>query len=115
MVCSQLCDTNPLFPECERIRRLLAVMSYQEREVTLPEQSALGPEGEVLVVTALHWSGRDGSGSPTLLIVSYINHGIRYATCLMRDMKPWLNFSVAFLRPSDGERCAISQLLALCA
>lgn len=50
-------------------------MSYQEREVTL-----FGPsdDDEDVLITALHWSGRDGGGSPTLLIVGYMNHGIRY-------------------------------------
>ena len=53
-----------------------AVMSYQERALTTP--SRLGSDEDV-VVTALHWLGRGGGGSPTLLVVGYMHHGIRYA------------------------------------
>lgn len=50
-------------------------MSYQERELAAP--SRLGSDVEV-IVTALQWLGRDGGGSPTLLVVGYLHHGIRY-------------------------------------
>nr|VWO94124.1 G-protein comlpex beta subunit CpcB [Ganoderma boninense] len=53
-----------------------AVMSYQEREVTLTNPPELVPEKNV-VVTALHWSANNDGGSASLLIVGYMHHGIR--------------------------------------
>lgn len=55
----------------------IAIMSYQEREVTLSDPSNPTSEEDVLV-TALHWSGAKDGGSPNLLIVGYMHHGIRY-------------------------------------
>ena len=62
------------------LRTYSAVMSYQEREISLSRPSRLGSDDdEEVLVTALHWSGRNGGGSPALLIVGYMHHGIQYA------------------------------------
>ncbi|KAI1790680.1 WD40-repeat-containing domain protein, partial [Ganoderma leucocontextum] len=86
------------------------VMSYHEREVTLSELSELGPDEDVPVVTALHWSGRDGGGAPTLLIVGYIQHGIRYAGHLITDTNPDLLCSGSASVSPDNKYLAVSNV-----
>ena len=63
-------------------------MSYQEREITLPSRP--GSDDEEILVTALHWSGRNGGGSPALLIVAYMHHGIRYDMFLSKGTSSML-------------------------
>ena len=57
-------------------------MSYQEREIILPDPSELASEEDILV-TALHWSGTNGGKLASLLIVGYLHHGIRYVQIYM--------------------------------
>ncbi|PIL33262.1 hypothetical protein GSI_04712 [Ganoderma sinense ZZ0214-1] len=63
-------------------------MSYEEHEITLSwPPGAVPEENEEVLVTALHWSGRNGGGSPALLIVGYMHHGIRGSASVSPDSK----------------------------
>ena len=63
---------------CSNVRFLVVPMSYQERELSLPASSDMDPQvDDEVLITGVDWSGNNGDGQPSLLVVSYMHHGIR--------------------------------------